>query len=158
MSQSKNFRPDELKHHRDQLYLAIRAAGGAVPPLHTKDSNTRRGVVTLELYDRRYPLYLAAVEFIRAMLAVNDIELQTIFKFFAATTDASFLFDDSISSYFLELAKKGTELRADGLMIDHPNYVDKRQRLIDEQATLINWFSNQHDELRRKMIPFMRVQ
>ena len=95
--QAKGHTPGEIRHYRAQLHEYL-ASPQALPagrrPLAAAG-------VSLELFDRRIPVYRATVTFIREVLKLHNIELQEMLKFAAATDEALFLFDDNVAKYLL---------------------------------------------------------
>jgi hypothetical protein len=110
--------------------------------------------MSLELYDRRIPMYRATIQFLRAVHKDLRPELQEIFRFAADADEALFLFDETIANYLAELVKRALRLRAVSLMLNK----DWTEVLTEEETELSLWFTSQFEETRRKFVPFLRLR
>lgn len=152
--QAKGHTPEELRYYQAQLYEYL-AFPQAWPdaPVHTRLAKTPG--VSLEVFDRRVPVYRATIAFIRTLLKLHCIELKDMFEFAAATDEALFLFDDKVAEYLALLYKRGLRLRAIGLVLEAPER--RTPQLTEEQTHLALWFSEQFAAARKRFAPFLRI-
>jgi hypothetical protein len=152
--QTKGYTPEELRRHKGLLdeYLASPQSWPDFgSPLRVRNVPG----VSIEVFEKRVPVYRATVKFIRTVSQINNIKLSDLFEFAAQTDEALFLFDDSIAWYLSLLFKRGLQLRAVGLMLEP---VDRRTpELIREQTELALWFSQQFEETRKRFVGFLRL-
>jgi hypothetical protein len=152
--QTKGYTPEELLQHQALLgeYLALSQSWpdfGAPPRVRNAPG------VSIDVFEKRVPVYRATIKFIRTVLQINDIKLDDMFDFATQTDEALFLFDDSIVAYLALLFKRGLQLRAVALMLKP---VERRTpELIQEESDLALWFSQQFEETRKRFVPFLRL-
>ena len=60
---------------------------------------SRRGGTSLEVHDRRIPIYRKTNDFVRYILQGSGIDLNKLFEFARETDEALFLFDAGIAEY-----------------------------------------------------------
>ena len=117
---------------------------------------TRGPGVSLEVFDRRTPIYRATIQFIQIVLKGHRIELQPIFQFASDTDEALFLFDDHMAEYLAELYRRAVQLRAVLIMLEGPP--DQRTpQLIREEVEYMRWFLKQFEEARGRFAPYLRL-
>ena len=150
--QAKGHTPEELRAYQGMLTEYL------VSPSVWPDAGTNRTQgpgVSLDVFDRRVPIYRATIQFIRTVLKGTRIELQSIFQFAGDTDEALFLFDDHLAAYLVDLYKRAVRLRAVFIMIEPP---DRRTpELIQEEVEHMLWFSEQFEVARRKFAPYLRI-
>jgi len=150
--QTKAHTPEELRAYQAML-IEYLASPSAWPDAGTTRTNAPG--VSLEVFDRRVPIYRATIEFIRTMLQGTRVDLQVIFKFAADTDEALFLFDDEMAAYLAELYKKAVRLRAVFTMLEPPER--RTPELIQEESDLMLWFSEQFEVARNRFVPYLRL-
>lgn len=150
--QTKGHTVEELAAYRRMLYEYMTSP--LVWP-DVRSGHTRAVGISLEVFDRRVPIYRATVEFVRAVLRGDRLSLDELFKFAALTDEAVFLFDDDLAEYLAELYRRANRLRAVHVMIEP---VDRREpALVNEWAALMHWFSQQFEASRIRFIPYLRL-
>jgi len=112
--------------------------------------------VSLDVYDRRVAYYRATREFVRSVVAEGKVEYKEIFKFAADTDEALFLFDETIAQYLSLFYKSAIRLHTIGKLLERPAEQDVGA-LAAEDAHLLNWFSDQFEEMRMRFLPFLRL-
>jgi len=110
--------------------------------------------ISLEVYDRRVPIYRTTVQFVRTVLKELQPKLQDILQFATDTDEALFLFDDTISEYLAQIFKKALRLRTISLTLSRLP-ADDRTSLRGEETALALWFSEQFQEIRTRFAPFL---
>lgn len=156
--QTKGYPPEELKLYRREL-LDYLASPGAWPDASGSISHGKsvKGVASLEVYDRRFPIYRTATQFIRSVLKNLQPELKDILQLAADTDEALFLFDDKIAEYLALLFRKALRLHAISLMQSKLPADDRTANLMDEETALALWFSEQFEQIRTRFAPFLRL-
>jgi hypothetical protein len=163
--QTKRILPDELKEYQQILYASVESF---TAPSRMKQSRNRpgsrvvrRATVSLEIYDRRVPIYLKTMQFVRDVVEDLNPELKTILQFGTDTDQALFLFDDSIAEYLTDLFKRAMRLRTLELMRTRmqtdPSEAERFEALLKENIAIAHWFSEQHEEIRARFAPFLRL-
>jgi hypothetical protein len=110
----------------------------------------------LDLYDRRFKIFESARRLIVDIMREGRAEVEWIYRYHRETGDAIFLLESSAVSYIGELEKRAFRLRHLGVIAandDHP----QRDAAVDEEATLLGWFSDQFDVLVEKFKPSLRL-
>lgn len=155
-SQSKQIKPEELREYQKRLYEYLAMSGRlSVQQLRVRKQHPTqtKTAVTIDVYERRIPVYQMTVRFLQAVLQDLRPDLQEILTFGRETDEAIFLFDDAVSDYLSELVKKALRLRAVSLTLNK----EWTQQLAEEETALAAWFGAQFDETRKKFAPFLRL-
>ena len=150
--QTKGHTPEELLAYRGMLYEHM-ASPSAWPDAGT--SPTRGAGVSLEVFDRRVPVYRDTIEFLRVVIRGSELSLESLFKFANQTDEALFLFDDSLADYLAELYRRAVRLRAVYLRSEPPAH--QTPELSEEWADSMLWFSEQFKTARRRFAPYLRL-
>ena len=149
--QAKGHTPEELLAYRTMLYEHM-ASPSAWPD--AGPSPTGGTGVSLEVFDRRVPMYRATIDFLRVVIRGDKLELDPIFTFASATDEALFIFDDHLAEYLSELYQRAVRLHGVYAM----QGVEPRTRdLSQEWADSMEWFSEQFKEVRRRFSPYLRL-
>jgi hypothetical protein len=105
----------------------------------------------LDLYDKRYPVYLATMEYLSLIMQKADIAQEELLKFLRNSKDKEFLFGSDVREYLNELYSKGVDLMRHTRLTRRENVEEeKRLRYIDEETELVEWFSKQ-SEVSKKL-------
>ena len=149
--QAKGHTPEELSVYRTMLYEHM-ASPSAWPD--AGPSPTGGTGVSLEVFDRRVPMYRATINFLRVVIRGDKLELDPIFTFASATDEALFIFDAHLAEYLSELYKRAVRLHGVYAM----QGVESRTRdLSQEWADSMEWFSEQFKEVRRRFAPYLQL-
>jgi hypothetical protein len=153
-TQTLRIEPTELKAYQESLYQYLESARATleIRKRPRKQGDTRTEAISLELYDRRLPIYRIAFQFLSIVQKDYKPGLQEILKFARDTEEALFLFDETIAGYLAELLKKALRLRAVTLSLER-GWTDSAGQ---EDSQLTMWFSEQVEEIRRKFAPYLR--
>jgi hypothetical protein len=150
--QTKGHTPKELVAYRGMLYEHM-ASPYAWPDAGTGPT---RGIgVSLEVFDRRVPVYRTTIEFLREVIKGSKLDLGPIFTFARETDEALFLFDDPLAEYLTELYRRAVRLHAVYAMSEPPAH--RTSELSKEWADSMLWFSEQFEEARRRFAPYLRL-
>jgi hypothetical protein len=117
--QAKGHTPEELVAYRGMLYehMASPSAWPDAGATHTRGSG-----VSLEVFDRRVPVYRHTIEFLRVVIKGTELGLEPIFTFARQTDEAVFLFDDPLAEYLAELYRRAVRLHAVYAMSEPPGH------------------------------------
>jgi len=100
----------------------------------------------LDLYDKRYPVYLGTMEYLSVIMRDASVTMEELMKFLRNSKDKEFLFGKDVKDYLEELYKKGVDLkRYESLLKNDRLDEEKRTKLVDEEADLLEWFRKQFD-------------
>lgn len=104
----------------------------------------------LDLYDRRYPVYLASMEFLSLIMQNANVSREELVKFLRNCKDKEFLFGNDVKEHLEKLYNKGVDLMRHTSLTEAGNMEkEKRLKWIDEEMNLIAWFGNQFDVSKR---------
>ncbi|MBV8888866.1 MAG: hypothetical protein JO267_06325 [Alphaproteobacteria bacterium] len=114
----------------------------------------------LDRYDRRFRIYNEARRFIiEDILRNGRVSDHALMEFIGGTGDSIFLLDAQVTNYLMKIRKRAIRLRFLGKAIPGTSPMDdNRGKYIDEEAKLLNWFSQQQDVLREKFKPFLTLE
>ena len=150
--QAKSHTPKELLAYRTMLYEHM-ASPSAWPD--AGPSPTGGTGVSLEVFDRRVPMYRATIDFLRVVIRGDKLELDQIFTFASATDEALFIFDDHLAEYLSELYQRAVRLHSVHAM--RGGVESWTRDLNREWADSMKWFSEQFKEARRRFAPYLRL-
>jgi hypothetical protein len=109
-----------------------------------------------DLYDRRYKMFESTRRLIAEIVREGRSTNQHVLTYLRETGDAVFLLDRSTVDYMKELEEQARRLAFLGTILatdDHPN----RNAAIDEEAELLQWFTDQFEVLIDKFKPFLQL-
>jgi len=111
----------------------------------------------LELYDKRYPVYLATMDYIAAVVRDAKIPLDRSFQFLRESRDKEFLFGSEVQEYLKELYKKGIELRSCQQTYESLPVGAERSAHVEKEAAILEWFATQFEECKTLLLPYLRI-
>ncbi len=161
--QTKGYTPDELKAYQARVWAYVQSldAGVKKDTYEPGAQFSYRAGVSLEVYNRRLPIYHLTMQFVRDVLKDLKPELQLILKFVADTDEAVFLFDNSIAEYLDNVFRRALRLNTLEFLRARVQ-TDERDAenfpaLVQEETDLAMWFSEQPVEIRTRFVPFLRL-
>jgi len=158
--QSKRFRPAELRAYQIMLYEAV-PYFGEWPDARPKKQSKRGGRsgtvgVSLDVYDRRMPVYRTAMSFIRLVSGNLNPGIQDSLKFANDTDEALFLYDEPIAEYLPEFFRRALRLHTIELLRSRAEG-EEFASLVKEETALALWFAEQPKEVRALFAPYLRL-
>lgn len=93
----------------------------------------------LDLYDKRYPVYICTMDYITSAIA-EEMTHERLFQFLRESKDKEFLFEMDVRSFLDQLYKKGVDLRTELAVYQHMTVGDERTRHVDREAEIRKWF------------------
>ena len=150
--QTKGHTPDELIAYRNMLHEHM-ASPAAWPD--ARAGRTHGAGVSLEVFDRRIPVYRATLKFLHEVIKGTKLDLEPLFSFARDTDEALFLFDDALSDYLRELYRRAVRLRATYAMRHEPDH--RTADLSKEWSEAMLWFTEQFEEVRSRFAPYLRL-
>lgn len=128
-------------------------------PLVHRAAKTRKrskSGASLEVYERRLPIYQVTIQFIRDVVKDLNPELEVIFQFSTDTEEALFLFDETVAEYLWDMYKKALRLRTIRAL-KRRGEMKNYHELVQEETALAAWFTSQYDAARSRFAPFLRL-
>jgi hypothetical protein len=112
----------------------------------------------LDLYDKRYPVYLGTMEYISVIMRDASVSMEELIKFLRNSKDKEFLFGKEIKEFLEELYKKGTEFHTVINLLKNTSMSEnKRERLIEKQEKLLLWFKDQIDVSKKLFGKYLTI-
>jgi hypothetical protein len=162
-SQSQRLTPAELKEARANVYEFLESGG--LPASQKKlprPKQSKPRPVSLAVYERRLPIYKATIEFLRYVVGDLKPEYPKIIQFGRDTEEALFLFDEEVAQYLRELSNRSVRLHAVVKMreaaVTYNRTTGNFESWIAQETSLVEWFTDQDDEIRRRFAPFLRLE
>lgn len=105
----------------------------------------QREELRLDLYEKRFAVFQALMEFLRITLRDAKVPLARYFEYRTNTAQSVFLFGSEISSYLEEVGKKALKFRElnERLAADAMPMGASRAELAEEESELLSWLSEQ---------------
>jgi hypothetical protein len=155
--QTKGLTLGEVRYHRDNLYnylLLERSARRRSKPVKQMRKPKQ---TTLEVYDRRLPVYRLTRQFVRGIVREAKVDYNQIFKFAEETDEALFLFGQDVDEYLSLIYRKAVRFRAVSMRIEHPKENMDVGALAAEDSEFLLWFSEQLKEMRNIFFPYLNL-
>ena len=111
----------------------------------------------LDLYDKRYPVYLATMQYLSSIVQNADITNDDLIKFLRNSKDKEFLFGKDVQEYLEQLYNKGGRLRYLVKKLEIEPVGEKRGKLVDEEMDLVEWFSKQFKESEKHFGKYLKI-
>jgi hypothetical protein len=111
----------------------------------------------LDLYDKRYPLYSATMEYLSHILHFGTTDSEHLVEFQRAYLDRELLFDKTIREYMRDLYIKGEQLRMADDRLKGPLPGTEAGRVLEERKDLAIWFEKQFEVANRLFGAYIRI-
>jgi hypothetical protein len=115
--------------------------------------------VSLEVYDRRYPIYESWLKLVLSVLTELKVEEKERVSFVKSTSDALFLFGKEIDEYLAQVHKKVMKLRS--LQRKMERFIDdgeKWETASSEEVETAMWFERQLVEGKNIFYKYLRIK
>lgn len=117
--------------------------------------------VSLQLYDRRSPVYKAAQRLVDYIITKGACTEEELGKFGAIIQDARHLFNEDIENYLRTLYREATAVwlgkeKQERMAGQHDN--EEYRRSLNALCDRLIWFSTQLAEIKRRFDPFLQIQ
>jgi hypothetical protein len=124
---------------------------------------TAKNKFRLDLFDRRFPVFEAAMKLASIAVQKGDVSDEARREFLIATRGVKFLFNQKLQSYCDTLAKEAVSLHVGQQLINLPAGDERansaeHKKSIDAWGERVQWFNQQVDEIPRMFGPFLRVR
>ncbi|MEW6143605.1 MAG: hypothetical protein AB1598_01160 [Thermodesulfobacteriota bacterium] len=119
---------------------------------------TNKNRLRFELYDKRFEIYLSIKTFISYIVSKADVDIDRAFQFLRETREAEFLFDKEILEYTDEMYKKALKIHAIVASYESLPTGDRRTELVNEQLSLVTWFSSQVEIASKKFSKYLSLK
>ena len=111
----------------------------------------------LDLYDKRYPVYLATQEFITRIVSTAKITNAQIFEFLRKSKDKEFLFGEDIQKYLKVVYEKACDLESIILELKNTSRGAERNKLVEKEGDLLRWFTDQINICKNEFIKYLAI-
>jgi hypothetical protein len=124
---------------------------------------TAKNKFRLDLFDRRFPVFEAAMKFVWVAGPKGDVSDKERMEFSVATKGVQFLFNQKLQDYCDKLASEAISLHLGYKLKDLPAGDDpvnsaEQQKRIEAWAERAQWFNEQVGEIPKLFGPFLRVR
>ena len=144
-------------------FLGTLVIGGVAAHIAHGQWRTTRDKLRLDLFDRRFAVYEAAMKFVLGLTGSATVDAKSMREYLIATRQAAFLFDDaSIPQYLKKLANEARRLE---MVIDLVNRAQAGSELqeIHQNAPetkwkLLQWFLEQEKVIEEKLGPYLKLR
>jgi hypothetical protein len=115
-----------------------------------------RGQFKLQLYTRRYDIYLAVRKFLASFVSHYDAKDSDLNDFLVRTREHEFLFSRPIGAYLDEIYKKGLDFQRVKSKCEALPVGAERERNVEEQRRLFDWIEAEHREgAFKRFLPYL---
>lgn len=111
----------------------------------------------LDLFDKRYPVFLHTMEYLTA--ATDSLTHERLFQFVRETKDNEFLFQSEVHDFLELIRRKGVELITTQTLLKGPPSPNDQEleKLAHKEADLKLWFGDQFETARRVFRPYLNL-
>lgn len=110
----------------------------------------------LDLYNKRLKIFQSTMNFLISVIKNGDAAKNDIINFRMGISEYQFLFDDDVVNYIKKIRENGKLLQfANRKLLDQNMTQEKREKLVDEEETLILWFDKQSDTITTLFKPYL---
>jgi hypothetical protein len=111
----------------------------------------------LDLYDKRYPVFLATMEYISSIMPRMDVTQEALSNFLRNFKDREFLFGKDIQEYLDVLYDKGVDLSFVNKKLENESIEKERERLLDKRHNLFMWFKDQFEISKQLFGKYLKI-
>lgn len=111
----------------------------------------------MDLYDKRYPVYSATMQFLSSIAQDATVSQEELFKFLRNSKDKDLLFGNDVQEYLEKLYKKGVRLNYLKKKLEHEPVGEKRTKLVEEESDLVEWFISQFEESKTLFGVYLKI-
>lgn len=111
----------------------------------------------LNLYDKRYPVYLETMSFIASVVRDGEVNKEELLKFLRNSRDKEFLFKKDTRIYLNDLYKKGLQLMRVQKKHESLPVGEELNKKANEESELLEWFSKQFDYAKELFGQYLTV-
>jgi len=108
----------------------------------------------LDLFDRRYKVYDAIRCFLSVILQRATFDDADLFKFYAGTSDAEFLFDAEVVEYLKQIRTRANDMRLQAKLYQRAGDAE-RTRMIDAESQKLMWLTDQLTGMSKVFAPYL---
>jgi hypothetical protein len=120
---------------------------------------TAKNVLRLHLFDRRLPVFEAAMKLAEIVVTKKNITLEEVQEFSFATKSVQFLFDENLQDYCdKELHKEAYSVWSGKQKIDSLPEGEERDNSMGLWQARIVWFNDQRQEIPKRFAPFLKIR
>lgn len=111
----------------------------------------------LDLFDRRYPVFLRTVEYLAA--ATDSLTHERLLQFLRDTKEKEFLFQSEVHDFLDLIYRKGNELLTTQTLLKGPPRLNDQElaKRAQQENDLLMWFGDQFETARRVFRPYLNL-
>ncbi len=114
-----------------------------------------RNRLKLDLFDRRYKIYDATRRFLSVIIQRASFEDKDLFEFYAATSDAAFLFPEEVEVFLRDLSKRALDMRLYERKFRDLSVGAERSRLVDLNSKELVRLMDDLQDIKKVFLPYM---
>ena len=111
----------------------------------------------LDLYDKRYPVFLTTMEFLAKISSSGTITSQAALDFLHNTKSFEFLFDHDVREHLDNVYKKALKLATIDEELPSRPVDEQRTELVNQKAEILKWVYNQFDVTSEVFGRYLRI-
>lgn len=111
----------------------------------------------LDLYDKRYPVYIATMEYISSIMQDGNVTDEKLFKFLRNSKDKEFLFGKDIQDYLKLLYDRGADMIYVKMMLENIPIGEERERIGNQSHDLLMWFKSQFEISKKLFGEYLKI-
>ena len=111
----------------------------------------------LDLYEKRYPVFLSARDFLKDVLSSRNVADEALTNLARNSQDFEFLFGEEIKTYLDELYREGLKLQVLTNRLQRTKGEKERDKVITQIQQLIDWFDRQYESSSKLFGSYLRI-
>jgi hypothetical protein len=111
----------------------------------------------LDLYDKRYPVFTATMDYIGSVVSEADASTSRSFQFLRESKDKEFLFKKEVHVFLDTLYKNGVKIHSLNSILVSKSIGNDRAIIAKEIAEISKWFGEQFEICKIVFSPYLAV-
>jgi hypothetical protein len=111
----------------------------------------------LDLYNKRYPVYLVTINFISKIGMSNENNDELLYNFLREARDKEFLFGYDVQEFLLTLYKKGNDLDTHQRIFKDLPVGKERSKHVKDAGDLKIWFASQYEPAKTIFSSYLKI-
>lgn len=109
----------------------------------------------LDLFDRRYKVFEATRQFVAGIMREATFSDAQLFAFYAATSDAKFLFGEDVVDYLKQIRERSNDMRMHQQLFQPLQVGEERSRHVQIAHDQLLWIGEQLTEMSTVYSPYL---
>lgn len=116
---------------------------------------TAENRLRFDLFEKRLKVYLATTSLLNKITTHGSTIPSDLQEFYRGVEGAEFLFEHDLSSYYMRIGQLCWQAQMARISQDKAKIDEQRNKLIDQEESIVNSLMEQHEAVRRKFKEYL---